>query len=140
MKEINLRDYYPSFYAEDMLVTVSDEVAGFLAEDKRRQINYAQYIRDHKAFYSLDVCGAELDAITRPEQPDEAVERRERDEMLYAALARLTPKQRQRIIDYIMAEYPQAEIARSERVGKSAVSESVTRGLEKLKEILKNFL
>ncbi len=35
-------------------IEVSDEVAAFLEEDKRLQINYAQYIRDNKAFYSLD--------------------------------------------------------------------------------------
>lgn len=140
MKEINLRDYYPSFYAQDVFVVVSDEVAAFLAEDKRQQINYAQYIRDHKAFYSLNVGGAELDALTRPEQPEEALERMERDEALNTALARLTPKQRQRIIEHIMEEYPQVEIARSEQVGKSSVSESISRGLENLKKILKEFL
>ena len=53
MKTINLRDYYP-VYTEDTFVEVSDEVAAFFAEDKRRQTNYAQYIRYHKAFYSLD--------------------------------------------------------------------------------------
>ena len=53
MTTINLRDYNP-LYTEDTFVEVSDEVAAFFAEDKRRQTNYAQYIRDHKAFYSLD--------------------------------------------------------------------------------------
>lgn len=140
MKEINLREYYPSFYTQDMFVVVSDEVAAFLAEDKRQQINYAQYIRDHKAFYSLNVGGAELDAIIRPEQPDEALERMERDEALNTALTHLTSKQRKRIIEHITEECPQVEIARREWVGKSSVSESISRGLENLKKILKEFL
>ena len=41
MKMINLRDYYP-VYTEDTFVEVSDEVAAFFAEDKRRQTNHAQ--------------------------------------------------------------------------------------------------
>ena len=53
MTTINLRELYP-WYTEDTFIEVSDEVAAFLEEDKRLQINYAQYIRDNKAFYSLD--------------------------------------------------------------------------------------
>ena len=53
MTTINLRELYP-WYTEDAFIEVSDEVAAFLEEDKRLQINYAQYIRDNRAFYSLD--------------------------------------------------------------------------------------
>ena len=53
MTTINLRELYP-WYTEDAFIEVSDEVAAFLEEDRRLQINYAQYIRDNKAFYSLD--------------------------------------------------------------------------------------
>ena len=49
MTTINLRELYP-WYTEDTFIEVSDEVAAFLEEDKRLQINYAQYIRDNKAF------------------------------------------------------------------------------------------
>ena len=48
MTTINLRELYP-WYTEDTFIEVSDEVAAFLEEDKRLQINYAQYIRDNRA-------------------------------------------------------------------------------------------
>ena len=73
MTTINLRELYP-WYTEDAFIEVSDEVAAFLEEDKRLQINYAQYIRDNKAFYSLDAGdGIEAEALNLPEQPDEAL-------------------------------------------------------------------
>ena len=72
MTTINLRELYP-WYTEDTFIEVSDEVAAFLEEDKRLQINYAQYIRDNKAFYSLDAGdGIEAEALNLPEQPDDA--------------------------------------------------------------------
>lgn len=63
MTTINLRDYYP-IYKENTFIDVSDEIATFLAEEKRLQTNYEQYIRDNKAFYSLN-CGdgIEVDAL-----------------------------------------------------------------------------
>lgn len=74
MTTINLRELYP-WYTEDAFIEVSDEVAAFLEEDRRLQINYAQYIRDNKAFYSLDAGdGIEAEALNLPEQPDEALE------------------------------------------------------------------
>ena len=50
MTTINLKDHYP-WYTEDTFMEVPDEIAAFLDEDRRLQINYAQYIRDNKAFY-----------------------------------------------------------------------------------------
>ena len=70
MTTINLRELYP-WYTEDAFIEVYDEVAAFLEEDKRLQINYAQYIRDNRAFYSLDAGdGIEAGALNLPEQPD----------------------------------------------------------------------
>ena len=77
MTTINLKDHYP-WYTEDTFMEVPDEIAAFLDEDRRLQINYAQYIRDNKAFYSLDAGdGIEAEALNLPEQPDEALERME---------------------------------------------------------------
>ena len=87
MKIINLRDYYP-FYSTDVFLEVSDEVASFLEDEKRLQINYAQYIRDNKAFYSLDAGdGIEAEALNLPEQPDAALERMELERLLKEGLA-----------------------------------------------------
>ena len=43
MTTINLRDYYP-IYKENTFIDVSDEIATFLAEEKRLQTNYEQLL------------------------------------------------------------------------------------------------
>ena len=63
MKIINLRDYYP-FYSTDVFLEVSDEVASFLEDEKRLQINYAQYIRDNKAFYDTTYADSRASAAS----------------------------------------------------------------------------
>ena len=137
MKTINLREYYP-FYNADTFLEVPDEVALILEEEKRLQINYEQYIRDNKAFYSLDTGdGIEASALYKPEQPDEAMLRRERDNLLYAALASLPEKQRQRIYAHVVMGVQQADIAKEDGVCKSTVSESISNGLKKLRGLLK---
>lgn len=139
MKMINLRDYYP-VYTEDTFVEVSDEVAAFFAEDKRRQTNYAQYIRDHKAFYSLDQGdGIETAALHKPEQPDELLMQAEERQALETALASLSETQRRRIVQYIILQMSQQSIARKEGVQRGSVCESISRGLANLKKFLKDF-
>ncbi|UQT48453.1 sigma-70 family RNA polymerase sigma factor [Flavonifractor plautii] len=128
MTTINLRELYP-WYTEDTFIEVSDEVAAFLEEDKRLQINYAQYIRDNKAFYSLDAGdGIEAEALNLPEQPDEALERMELERLLKEAMAQLTPAQRRRVLAHFVEGRSQLEIAASEGVVKSTVSEAISRG------------
>ena len=140
MTTINLRELYP-WYTEDTFIEVSDEVAAFLEEDKRLQINYAQYIRDNKAFYSLDAGdGIEAEALNLPEQPDEALERMELERLLKEeALAQLTPAQRRRVLEYIVGGLSQLQIAARENTTQPAVHHSVRKGLSHLKRILKNF-
>ena len=139
MKTINLRDYYP-VYTEDAFVEVSDEVAAFFTEDTRRQTNYAQYIRDHKAFYSLDRGdGIEIAALHKPEQPDELLMQAEEKQELERALASLSETQRQRIIAHFIESKSKTAIAFSEGVNESVVRRTITRGLYKLKDYLKKF-
>ena len=139
MKIINLREYYP-FYSTDVFLEVSDEVAAFLAEDRRLQINYTQYIRDNRAFYSLD-CGdgIEAEAVCKPEQPDEAMERREREHLLEMALASLPETQRRRLYAHVVLQKSKREIAESENVSRASVGESIRRGIANLKKNLKEF-
>lgn len=139
MKIINLRDYYP-FYSTDVFLEVSDEVASFLEDEKRLQINYAQYIRDNKAFYSLDAGdGIEAEALNLPEQPDEALERMELERLLKEALAQLTETQRRRLLASVLNDESNQRIAKRESVDESAVRRSIQRGLASLKKILKKF-
>ena len=137
MTTINLRELYP-WYTGDAFIEVSDEVAAFLEEDKRLQINYAQYIRDNRAFYSLDAGdGIEADALNLPEQPDEALERMELERLLKEALAQLTPSQRRRLFASVLNDESNQRIAKRESVDESAVRRSIQRGLAALKKILK---
>ena len=130
---------YP-WYTEDAFIEVSDEVAAFLEEDKRLQINYAQYNRDNKAFYSLDAGdGIEAEALNLPEQPDEALERMELERLLKEAMAQLTPAQRRRVLAHFVEGRSQLEIAASEGVVKSTVSEAISRGRKNLRNFLKKF-
>ena len=139
MTTINLRELYP-WYTEDTFIEVSDEVAAFLEEDKRLQINYAQYIRDNKAFYSLDAGdGIEAEALNLPEQPDEALERMELERLLKEALAQLTETQRRRLLASVLNDESNERIAALESVDESAVRRSIQRGLAALKKILKKF-
>lgn len=137
MTIINLRDYYP-IYKADTFIEVSDEIATFLAEEKRLQTNYEQYIRDNKAFYSLD-CGdgIEAAALDKPEQPDEAYERAELAHLLDEALASLTEDQRRRVYEHIVMERSNHSIATDEGVDVSTVRQTISRGLKNLKKFLK---
>ena len=139
MTTINLRELYP-WYSEDTFIEVSDEVAAFLEEDKRLQVNYTQYIRDNRAFYSLDAGdGIEAEVLNLPEQPDEALERMELERLLQEALAQLTPAQRRRVLAHFVEGRSQLEIAASEGVVKSTVSEAISRGRKNLRNFLKKF-
>lgn len=139
MTTINLRDYYP-IYKEDTFIEVSDEIATFLAEEKRLQTNYAQYIRDNKAFYSLD-CGdgIEADALDRPEQPDEVLEHTELVRLLEEALATLTDDQRRRVYERIVMQRSNLSIATEDGVDVSTVRQTISRGIKNLKNFLKKF-
>ena len=139
MTTINLRELYP-WYTEDAFIEVSDEVAAFLEEDKRLQINYAQYIRDNKAFYSLDAGdGIEAEALNLPEQPDAALERMELERLLKEGLAQLTETQRRRLLASVLDKMTAGEIAAAESVSKASVGESINRGIVRLEKILKDF-
>ena len=140
MTTINLRELYP-WYTEDTFIEVSDEVAAFLEEDKRLQINYAQYIRDNRAFYSLDAGdGIEAEALNLPEQPDEALERMELERLLKEALAQLTETQRKRIFLNVVEGKSKTEIAAMEEVHEHSIRVAITRGIEKMRDYFKNLL
>ena len=139
MTTINLRELYP-WYTEDTFIEVSDEVAAFLEEDKRLQVNYTQYIRDNKAFYSLDAGdGIEAEALNLPEQPDAALERMELERLLKEGLAQLTETQRRRLLASVLDKMTAVEIAAAESVSKASVGESINRAIVRLEKILKDF-
>ena len=139
MTTINLKDHYP-WYTEETFMEVPDEIAAFLDEDRRLQINYAQYIRDNKAFYSLDAGdGIEADALVKPEQPDAALERMELERTMREALAQLTPTQKRRLLAHVIDGTSQSQIAAKENTTQPAVYKSIRKGISFLKKTLRNF-
>ena len=139
MTTINLKDHYP-WYTEETFMEVPDEIAAFLEEDKRLQINYAQYIRDNRAFYSLDAGdGIEADALVKPEQPDAALERMELERTMREALAQLTPTQKRRLLAHVIDGTSQSQIAAKENTTQPAVYKSIRKGISFLKKTLRNF-
>lgn len=139
MTTINLKDHYP-WYTEETFMEVPDEIAAFLDEDRRLQINYAQYIRDNKAFYSLDAGdGIEADALVKPEQPDAALERMELERTMREALAQLTPTQKRRLLAHVIDGTSQSQIAAKENTTQPAVYKSIRKGISFLKKNLRNF-
>ena len=139
MTTINLKDHYP-WYTEDTFMEVPDEIAAFLDEDRRLQINHAQYIRDNKAFYSLDAGdGIEAESLNLPEQPDETLERMELERTMREALAQLTETQRRRLLASVLDKMTAVEIAAAESVSKASVGESINRAIVRLEKNLRDF-
>lgn len=137
MTTINLRDYYP-FYKDDTFIEVSDEIATFLAEEKRVQANYEQYIRDNKAFYSLDRGdGIEAAALNKSEQPEEAYERAELASLLTEALASLTETQRRRMIEHFIGGRSKSNIANMDGVSEHSVRKTILQGISKMQKFFK---
>lgn len=138
MATINLRDIYPC-YTTDTLIGVPDEIAAVFAEDKRLQRNYAQYLRYHRAYYSLDCNdGIETASLHKPKQPDELLIQAEEKQELEKALASLSEVQRRRIVAYFIDGKRKVAIAAAEGVDEGAIRRSITRGLAKMKVYLEN--
>lgn len=136
MKEINLHRYYYFAGRHEELV-VSDEVYYLLEEERRYQKNYAQYIRDHRAYYSLDYGdGIERSAIERLDTPEEVLIQKELYLTLWRAFWRLGKIQRRRIYAHVVMGYRHTKIARLEEVDESAVRKSIRNGLHIMKNRL----
>ena len=140
MTTINLRDHYPSFYNKDKYIDVPDDVAQFLKDSESEQKAYEEYIRYHKAFYSLD-CedNIETEAIHRPKEPLEIILEQELSEQMRQALAGLTPTDRRRFIYHTLGKISKSDIARQENVTEGAVRKSIERAKTYLREKLKKY-
>lgn len=54
MKNINLREYYPSIYPNDFYITVSDDIAEVFRKSENTEKAYYKKKKRNKAYYSLD--------------------------------------------------------------------------------------
>lgn len=137
MKKISLRDYYP-FYKADFFIDVNNEVAELLEQFKREEHAAYERRRVHKAYYSLDAGdGIEREAVLLVLPPGEIYERRLDNQRLYAAVSALPEKQAKRVYAHFFHGMSKAEIARIERVSKTAVSHSIEQALKSMKRALK---
>ena len=90
MKTINLREYYPTIYRRDHLISLPDAVASALHEGKASEVAYQVRVFRNKAYYSLEWAEArgELPASTAAD-PYTLLAANYEKEQLYQALAAL---------------------------------------------------
>lgn len=140
MSFINLRDYYPAFYAADFLISAPDELAKLLMQWEREEKTYERQRYRNKAHYSLDRGdGIEHRIQCTAPSPSEIYERKVIFEQLYAAILALPDKQAKRVFAHYFLGMSKAAIACAERVSRNVVCASIKRGLRNLEKIIKNF-
>ncbi len=146
MPIINLRKYYYPTYKTDTFIEVSDEVAEALLLMLRAENNYERKRFYHKAFFSLD-CedGIENDAIgwAQPSPEDYMIEWEEQiahERLLLhmqESFSILTPIQARRLHARYFLGMKIREIAATEGVSPSQVSDSVRAAVKKLQKYFK---
>lgn len=136
MVKINLRDYYPDYYAEDNYIMVTEDVAEAF-EESRRKAN-ADRVKQfrHKSYVSLD-CNDNLEGRLLDNtllSPLVEVERKYLSKKLYEALSTLSPEQQRRINAKFFLGLSYTSIAKAEDCDESAVRRSIQRGMVQIKK------
>ena len=140
MKEINLRELYPSIYKIDTYVEVSDNVLDTIKVYARAEAARERKMYRYKAHYSLDRGdGIENDALYRSATPEEIAIEKTVHEKLYASIIALPEKQAKRLYAYFYLGMSKAELARQEGVTENAVRESINRGLTYLADQMEEY-
>lgn len=142
MKQVNLRELYPDSYEDNEYVDVSDEVYEALCEFENEEEAYHRRRHRNKAIYSLDVGdGIENDATSPPQTPEEIFMQRELNKELLSLIKSLPRKQAERIYGCFYLGLSATQIAMQENKHPRRVSESIQKGIKKLRErISVNFL
>ena len=140
MQIINLRKFYP-WYTHDELVAVPDAVAEAMAENQRLEAAQRRRVYRHKAQYSLDAGdGIENEVCFGNLSPHELYERLLLRCEVCKALNALPETQGRRVEAYYIRGISQIDIARVEGVAQSAVSASINRAIQSMKEFLEKNL
>jgi RNA polymerase sigma factor (sigma-70 family) len=131
MKKINLRELYPDVYTTDFFVDVTEEVMETIRAAERAETAYERKMYRYKAQYSLD-CenGIENAVLLKPQTPEMALEEKQFQEQVYAAVMKLPEKQAKRIYARYYLGMTVNEIAEVEGVDPSRVRDSIRRGLK----------
>lgn len=138
--EINLKDLYP-FISEDQMLEVNNDVFEVFKEFERQEKNYREKVRRNRAYYSLDRDdGIENSGIIIiVNSPAIILEQKELEYAVLKAINLLPRKQSRRIYKYFYLDMTMTEIALQEKVHLSRVSSSISLGLKKLHNLLKEF-
>lgn len=138
MTTIKLNNYYPHL-TERITMEVSDEIAVTLSIGGRLCDSYKRRKRDHDECSLDSTPGFEADVIRPPLTPEEVMEQAEEQDALYLALDQLPPVQARRVYAHYILGRSKTDIAKAENVSENAVRDSISRGMETMKNILKNF-
>ena len=138
MTTIKLNNYYPHL-TERITMEVSDEIAVTLSIGGRLCDSYKRRKRDHDECSLDSTPGFEADVIRPPLTPEEVMEQAEEQDALYLAIDRLPPVQARRVYAHYILGRSKTDIAKAENVSENAVRDSISRGMETMKNILKNF-
>lgn len=139
MVRVNLREFYVSCQL-DFYIEVSGDVVAQLLEWKRAETAYQRKLFRHKAHFSLNrEDGIEHDAMMVALSPEEVYECKVLYDQLHIAIAELPDKQAKRIYAHFFLGLNKTQIARAEGVSRGTESESIQRGLGKMKGFLRNF-
>ena len=137
MTTIELASYYPHL-TERITMEVSDEIAVILSIGGRLCDSYKRRKRE-RGECSLDGTPGFVADVTRPPlTPGEIMELAEDHAALYAAIDRLPPVQARRVYAHYILGRSKTGIARAENVTENAVRDSISRGMETLKNLLGN--
>ncbi len=141
MKVINLREFYPGLYKKDQMIEVPDEVYETLQQSRRDEEAYERRMYRNKAQYSLDRSdGIEREILYPVLTPGEIYERKQMNEVLYAAIAKLPDKQAKRVYAHFLLGMSVADIAKVEGVSQNKIYVSLKRGVRNLARIIEKNL
>lgn len=140
MVKINLRDYYPDYYAEDNYIMVTEDVAEAF-EESRRKLK-AQKMADyrHKVLSSFD-CLSTIEAkasVANFSTPVTEFEKKQLSEKIAEGLSALTETQQRRIYAHYFLGMSIANIAKDECCAFMSVKESIEAARRKLKKFLQS--
>lgn len=137
MEIINLKDYY-WWYTQDEFIEVSDEVAAELNANKRYEKAHKRRTRRNK-ICSLDEIQSQAQSIIyNNESPEIVLELIERHCNLCYALNSLPEIQGKRIEAHYLLGKSIKQIAEQDGVTERSVRKSINRGLQSMKNFLKN--
>ena len=133
MVHINLRDYYP-WYTQDEFIEVPEVIAAELEAGRRYEPAHRRRMRRNKVSSLEDIL---TEPICLLFQPEIAFECMEQYCSLCQALNSLSRTQGQRVQARYLQSKKVCDIAKSDGVSESAITQSIQRGLETMKTILK---